>query len=253
MAGGEQKLVRRGAGSYRAHGERSCGAFTIVDLLVSLAVILILIGIMLPSIRRARETALQVVCGSNVRQQGLGLMMYSQDYQQRFPPTLFAPESEGGTSAATAAPRADQMVIVRVGNVPGDWDGLGFLFSNQYLDASRVFYCPAHQGDHPSSRYERQWLKPVGVIVSNYQYRGPDSVNAEAHSALVVDALRTKRDFSHRVGANVLRADFSVVWIGDSDRQVINSLPDSEFDDEAGVKVDAAWDLIDAEVQSAKK
>lgn len=227
-------------------------AFSLLDLLVSLAVILILIGIMLPSVRRARETALQVVCSSNVRQQGLGLLMYAEDYRQELPPTLFAPEVQAGSSAASAPPRTDQMVIVRVGNVPGDWDGLGYLFKQQYLDTARVFYCPAHRGNHPITRYESQWVAPVGQLVSNYQYRGPGRADTDSGGALVADALRTRRDFSHQVGANVLRADFSVVWIADSDRSLINALPENEEDDLANVKVDAAWEIIDAEVQASK-
>ncbi len=227
--------------------------FTLLDLLVSLAVILILIGIMLPSIQRARETALQVVCSSNVRQQGLGLMMYGQDYRDDLPPTLFAPPTPSGGAFAAVPARADQMVIVRVGNTPGDWDGLGMLFSLDYLDAARVFYCPAHHGDHPVSRYERQWLAPVGEIVSNYQYRGPSQRNAVTAGALVVDALRTKRDFSHQVGANVLRSDYSVIWLPDSDRSLFRALPDHELEDGADQLVAAAWEAIDEEVQAIKK
>lgn len=252
MAGGGQVNLGRGEVGRSATRSSDGRAFTLMDLLVSLAVILILIAIMLPSIRRARDTAVQVVCGSNIRQQGLGLMMYSQDYLDHFPPTKFAPP-HNASAAAAIAPRADQMVIVRVGDSPGDWDGLGFLFASQYLDAPRVFYCPAHRGDHPGTRYDALWGQRTGQIVSNFQYRGPSRLNAPGETALVADALRTKRDFSHQVGANVLRSDFSVLWISDADRQVLNALPDTELDDEAGTKVDAAWDLIDAEVQASKK
>ncbi|MBX3385258.1 MAG: hypothetical protein KF768_01660 [Phycisphaeraceae bacterium] len=215
--------------------------------------ILILIGIMLPSIKRARETALQVVCSSNVRQHGLGLMLYAQDYTDHLPPTKFAPPPLAGPNAATVPAQADQMVILRIGVSPNDWDGLGFLYGHDYLDASKIYYCPSHSGDHPFRRYESAWNKPVAEIVGNYQYRGPARFGVPSDGALIVDALRTKRDFSHRVGANVLRSDYSVLWLADTGRQLINALPDYELEDTAADKVEDAWSIIDAEVQAVKK
>ena len=61
--------------------------FTLIELLVVIAIIAILAAILFPVFARAREKARQASCLSNLKQIGLGLLMYAQDYDERFPAT----------------------------------------------------------------------------------------------------------------------------------------------------------------------
>ncbi len=59
--------------------------FTLVELLVVIAIMALLIAILLPALRQARESARQVICLSNLRQIGLGSLAYGQDAREWLP------------------------------------------------------------------------------------------------------------------------------------------------------------------------
>ena len=59
--------------------------FTLIELLVVIAIIAILAAILFPVFARAREKARQSACLSNVKQIGLAIMMYTEDYDELLP------------------------------------------------------------------------------------------------------------------------------------------------------------------------
>src|SRR5690349_939897 len=60
--------------------------FTLIELLVVIAIIAILAAILFPVFARAREQARKASCVSNLKQIDTGFQMYTQDYDEQYPP-----------------------------------------------------------------------------------------------------------------------------------------------------------------------
>lgn len=216
--------------------------FTLIDILVSVAVIAVLVSILTPSLSMVRETTRRLVCASNTRQIGLGLAMYAEDFEGILPPTRFSAMYE-----------AHRLITVRVGDNPADWDGIGWLVGDNYLDAPQVFYCPSHRRENTFRNFASRWRGEPGDILANYHYRGTApgrsflALFSEPTVAIVADGMRTREEFNHGVGANVLRIDLSVLWFPDSKGELVASLPTgADGDSVAASRVGQAWYLIDA-------
>lgn len=69
-------------------GKQNAG-FTLIELLVVIAIIAILVALLLPSVSRARQSALSISCLSNLRQMQLGYLSYTQDHNDQLMPNSY--------------------------------------------------------------------------------------------------------------------------------------------------------------------
>jgi prepilin-type N-terminal cleavage/methylation domain-containing protein len=128
--------------------------FTLIELLVVIAIIALLMAILMPALRRAKEQAKRVTCANNLRQMGTSLVIYSDDYGGRLPPS----ETEGNLPwhsyvAFWEGPAPDNSRPVQ----------FGLLYKFGGCNDPKVFYCPSVSVKAPWKAHRYEYYVDVGV------------------------------------------------------------------------------------------
>ena len=136
--------------------------FTLIELLIVIAIIAILASILFPVFARARENARRSSCASNLKQQGLGIMQYTQDYDE-----VMVPAWLDGSCYASGG-HSD----TNTGGCAGT-DNLKWMDLIQpYVKSEQVFNCPSAIASHP--KYDEANGSRYGHYAANTAYAHPN-------------------------------------------------------------------------------
>ncbi len=130
--------------------ERVAGrsGFTLIELLVVVAIIVILIAILLPSLSKARKSAIDVSCASRLRQNIIALRMYADNFNGAMP--------YYDTNSPPANRPLDIWSTYWVGQNEG-YRSTGLLVYGKYLSNHLSLYCPAQKGSKYALDYWAKW------------------------------------------------------------------------------------------------
>ena len=112
----KMKTQKEGRGAKRG--------FTLIELLVVIAIIAILAAILFPVFARARENARRASCQSNLKQIGLGIFQYTQDYDEKLPNTVLDYSSANNKFVTDFTVWADMI--------------------QPYIKSAQLFVCPSN-------------------------------------------------------------------------------------------------------------
>ncbi len=153
------RLKYSNAGTYLIHD-----GFTLIELLVVIAIISLLMGILMPVLSKVRQQAKLTMCAGNLRQVGLAIQLYAEDYDGSIP---FGPSGRPVTGSNFYTVTGDVTSLLSLED--GAPVGLGLLLAHYLSYQPRVIFCPG--ADQPSEAQEQLARVGTAQAQSDFYYR----------------------------------------------------------------------------------
>ena len=202
--------------------------FTLIELFVVIAIIAILAAILFPVFARARENARRASCQSNLKQIGLGIAQYTQDYDERGPQNAF------GTYNGNATLSTQYF-----------WHDAIY----PYIKSVQVYVCPSHgytSGQGPVTdtfvqtatgvtRLSISASKVVYYADNNTYHNGvacDDSCTPAQANAASPGYPKVNTPFAKDVHIGRLEAPAQTILLMDSDNNILQSSSGRDIDDD---------------------
>jgi prepilin-type N-terminal cleavage/methylation domain-containing protein/prepilin-type processing-associated H-X9-DG protein len=178
--------------SARTPRKTSTKGFTLIELLVVIAIIAILAAILFPVFARARENARRSSCQSNLKQIGLAMVQYGQDYDETLVPA-FIGDIRGATD-------------IGYGGNPGDLRWSDIIYP--YTKSEQVYNCPSMP---PQSKFKLgSWGEYGGYAINAVHFRAYGGLPEKPPISQLVPG-----DFyNHKLAA--VEAASTTVWVMDN-------------------------------------
>lgn len=138
--------------------------FSLIEMLVVIAIISLLMAILMPVLSQARQQAHRTACAANLRQVGIAIHLYAEAYDDTIP---FGPEGRPITGSNFYTVTGDVTSLLSLED--GAPVGLGLLLKNYLSRQSRVLFCPG--ADQPSEAEEQLSRVGTAQAQSDYYYR----------------------------------------------------------------------------------
>lgn len=163
----------------RASRHQASTGFTLIELLVVVSIVGLLVAILLPSLRRARDQGKMAACAANLRQIGTAIHAYASEYNGYIPrgPDAVHPFDFGSNILATNQLWIGTGAPGPPASHPLQYNALGQLLRTTITDA-RVLFCPAD--DNFNLQEELPRIGTEADAYGSYLYRQLDHLPADA-------------------------------------------------------------------------
>lgn len=156
--------------------------FTLIELLVVIAIIAVLAAILFPVFARARENGRRASCQSNLKQVGLGLLQYAQDYDEKLARAWYGVGNGGSNST-------------------DKYKWMDAIFP--YVKSEQVFNCPSHSFTAPGGAFKLRSGTNYGSYAINASYWGDGDFEQSPAGEL-------------NTSLTAIQDPAGCIWIGDS-------------------------------------